>query len=64
MRTATVASPTTGISPTGSGVTVPAGTYEVLEFDAAVDTVIYVRDAENNWYCLNATDSNVTISEG
>lgn len=61
-RTATLATATTAIAPTGGGITLPAGTYPVYEADGVRPGVLYLLDPDDTNRivgCIPATSATV-----
>jgi hypothetical protein len=65
MTTAIVNEPISAISHTGSGITLPAGAYEIVDLDGVHETLAYVRHpADGRLVCIGRRDPAVTIVPG
>lgn len=66
MTTATVTDPDgiSAIAHTGRGVTLPAGTYEVVDLDGVDEALAYVRGPDaGKLVCIGRRDPGITIAD-
>lgn len=64
MTTAVVHQPCSAINGAGRGVTLPAGSYEVVDLDGVDEALAYVRGPEAGaLVCVGRRDPNITIVE-